>query len=557
MRRCSRKSRTRERTERDRSSHVQGQEKITPRHDITPHAHPQPRDPRPRDAGKTTLTERLLTPPARSATSAASTPAPPKPTRSSSSADAHHDPHRSRFVPAGDLAVNLIDTPGHLDFMAEVERVLGVLDGAVLVVSAVEGVQPQTPLLFPALRASTSNAGLRRQGRPGRRRPGAGRRSDGEPPFAGRRPMASVEHSGHREDEPALVRSPTDEGSRRLAPEILAEHDDQILRAFLNDDRGLSDGAAARRARRPDAARRRPAGVLGYVGARDRRCRAACRHRQVVAGERATPRRRSGAECSRSNARRSANPSRLRPPVRRQAAHPAAGPGRRRGGGEGDFGAGLRAGPRPAMCRAKAGEMATVRGLGSVRVGDAIGEPPPGEGPWRRASRGPRSKPSCSPRDPTQQGSLRAALAQLAEQDPLIDVRRDDASPRDRGIAIRRGAEGGHRGDARARLRIAAGFRETTTVCIEARQRRRGRGGHQRQDAHQHHRPQLAAQHEPFMATLALRIEPARGRLGSGVPHDGRDAARPALPLQTRGGFTTQMETFVREALAEGLPAGR
>ena len=52
----------------------------------------------------------------------------------------------------GDLAVNLVDTPGHPDFIAEVERVLGVLDGAVLVVSAVEGIQPQTPLLFRALR---------------------------------------------------------------------------------------------------------------------------------------------------------------------------------------------------------------------------------------------------------------------------------------------------------------------------------------------------------------------------------------------------------------------
>src|SRR5204863_6016487 len=52
----------------------------------------------------------------------------------------------------GDLAVNLVDTPGHPDFIAEVERVLGVLDGAVLVVSAVEGIQPQTPLLYRALR---------------------------------------------------------------------------------------------------------------------------------------------------------------------------------------------------------------------------------------------------------------------------------------------------------------------------------------------------------------------------------------------------------------------
>src|SRR5262249_21701159 len=50
-----------------------------------------------------------------------------------------------------DVTVNLIDTPGHPDFIAEVERVLGVLDGAVLVVSAVEGMQAQTRVLMRTL----------------------------------------------------------------------------------------------------------------------------------------------------------------------------------------------------------------------------------------------------------------------------------------------------------------------------------------------------------------------------------------------------------------------
>ncbi|MGH8792059.1 MAG: GTP-binding protein, partial [Stackebrandtia sp.] len=104
------------------------------------------------DAGKTSLTERLLF-------NAGIIPAVGSVDKGSTQTDTT-DLERRRGITIqsavvsfsiDDLTVNLIDTPGHSDFIAEVERALHVLDGAVLVVSAVEGVQSQTRVLMRTL----------------------------------------------------------------------------------------------------------------------------------------------------------------------------------------------------------------------------------------------------------------------------------------------------------------------------------------------------------------------------------------------------------------------
>src|SRR6202035_2598764 len=49
---------------------------------------------------------------------------------------------------AGETRINIIDTPGHADFGGEVERILGMVDGCLLLVDAEEGVMPQTKFVL-------------------------------------------------------------------------------------------------------------------------------------------------------------------------------------------------------------------------------------------------------------------------------------------------------------------------------------------------------------------------------------------------------------------------
>ncbi|WP_069814409.1 elongation factor G [Streptomyces sp. TP-A0874] len=105
------------------------------------------------DAGKTSLTERLLFDTGSidrlGSVGAGDTRTDTSPTERDRGITV-----RSAVAPfvVGSTQVNLLDTPGHTDFLAEVERALAVLDGAVLVLSAVEGVQAHSRLLMRTLR---------------------------------------------------------------------------------------------------------------------------------------------------------------------------------------------------------------------------------------------------------------------------------------------------------------------------------------------------------------------------------------------------------------------
>jgi len=434
----------------------------------------------------------------------------------------------------GDLAVNLVDTPGHPDFIAEVERVLGVLDGAVLVVSAVEGVQPQTPLLFRA---------LQRLHVPTLIFVNKIDRAGADPD----RVIASM----RRRLSSGVIAVETASATELI--EVLAEHDERVLDAYVSDGMSLTNAQL-----RASLAQQTRAGHVHpvFVGSAGRGVGIAellAGIDELLVGERGDPE----APVSGRVFKIERTPSgervaylrlfegTLRPRQRVRV-----------GGGDEAKATSIRVfAPTGAPRRdaVTAGEMATVRGLRTVRVGDAIGEPPSGEAVAARFPR-PALEAVVFARASEQQGSLRAALTQLAEQDPLIDVRQDDARHE---ISVSLYGEV-QKEVIQATLErdygVAAEFRETTTVCIE----RPARAGEAEEVISAKTHTNITGRSSPlssnpFMATLALRIEPAA--VGSGIGF--RMAVEPRLvPLylfRTPDAFATQMEAFVREALGEGL----
>ena len=327
---------------------------------------------------------------------------------------------------AGGVAVNLIDTPGHPDFIAEVERVLGVLDGAVLVVSAVEGVQAQTRVLMRALQRLRipTLIFVNKIDR-------AGARDDAVLARIAARltpsvvAMTTAAGLGTRGAVVASRTAADPAFTARLA-DLLAEHDDALLADYVADEASvpyerLCRALAAHTARAvvhpvyfgsaitgagvPELT----AGITRLLPAADGDADA------PVAGTVFKVERGPAGEKI-ALARLFAGTLRARDRVRfgdgREAKVTAI--------GVYDDGAVVR------RCAVGAGRIARLSGLAGVRIGDAIGAQSGarnGEA-WHFAP--PTLETVVVPCETADRGALRVALDQLAEQDPLIDVRQDD-----------------------------------------------------------------------------------------------------------------------------------
>ncbi len=459
------------------------------------------------------------------------------------------------FVVDG-VTINLIDTPGHPDFIAEVDRVLDVLDGVVLVISAVEGVQPQTRVLMRALQrlrlptilfvnkidragahearvlqgiAETLTPAVIAMGAVG----GAGTRRACFRPYGA--------------DDAYFV--------ARLV-DVLAERDEMLLAAYVQDEQSVSfcrlrdelavqtgqalvhplffgsavTGAgvealmAGIRELLPTASGAADAPVRGTVFKVERGPAGdKVAYVRMVAGTVAV---------------------RDRVPFGR-AAEGQASPRTGAPAGRAKEGrvtairvfAGGRAVPSKTVV---AGQIGKLWGLGAIQVGDAIGAPRAGAGRQHFAL--PTLETLIVPEHSADRGALHAALVQLAEQDPLITLRLDEMHQELFVLLYGEVQKEVLQATLADEFGLAVAFRETTTICVE---RPRGSGAAVEL---------LGAASNPFVATVGLRIDLAPPQ--NGVAFRSEVVKAETIPLyiyKAAEAFEQAIESVVRDTLRQGL----
>jgi ribosomal protection tetracycline resistance protein len=443
----------------------------------------------------------------------------------------------------GDVTVNLIDTPGHPDFIAEVERVLSVLDGAVLVISAVEGVQPQTRILLRSLQRLRIPALLfvNKIDRPGANAGGVLRAISQRLALAVI-PMGNTRALGTRAAD-FIPSGADDTGFRTRLAEILADRDERMLAAYVEDEaavsyRQLRDQLAVQTKRAlvhpvffgsaitgagvdalmagitellPAAAGDADGPVSGSVFKIER----------GAGGEKiAYVRMFSGTVRTRDRLRFGAD---LADKVTSVAVF--------------EHGSAVR---RPSV---SAGEIGKLWGLGKIQIGDQIGQA--GSDGTRHQFPPPTLESVVVARDPADRARLRVALDQVAEQDPLINVRQEDSRQEIYVSLYGEVQKEIIQATLASDFDIDVTFRETTTIYIE-----RPIGSGSAVEV-------LQADTHPFSATVGLRIGPAPAGSGIKFRLDVDPRQVPLYIYKTTGSFIEAMTQYVHHALQTGLSGWR
>ncbi|MFF3994068.1 GTP-binding protein [Streptomyces cyaneofuscatus] len=405
----------------------------------------------------------------------------------------------------GATTVNLIDTPGHPDFIAEVERVLGVLDGAVLVVSAVEGVQAQTRVLLRTLRRLRIPTLLfvNKTDRPGARYDSL-LTSITERLSPDTVAMGSTQHLGTRSASTTPFTG-SDPGFTGALTDLLTRHDDELLTAYVDDPAALTH-ARLLEALAEQTARCRVHPVFfgsAATGAGiDALADGITALLPAAKGDAEAPARGTVFKVDRTaNGERTAYVRMVEGTVHAREVLRFRSPDGREGEDKVSAVTVFEDGGEVPVPAVGAGRIARLKGLAGIRIGDSVGEARAEAG--RRHFAPPTLETVVVPVRPEDRGALHVALGRLAEQDPLIAVRRDD---------LRQEVSLSLYGEVQKEViqatladefGVDVTFRETTTICLE---RPAGTGAAVEI---------IDTDPNPFLATVGLRVDPAP--YGTGV----------------------------------------